>query len=78
MIIFEPRFDLPSKNKVKGDLAFDLILNNQVEKLKFCFENFIFAPSQLICNEETILGRIIQEVRVDCLKVCGFESRYFN
>lgn len=63
-----PEFSGPDDGKGKGDLAFQLILNNEVDKFRFCLETGILAKDQVIW-EEVILGRIVREIRLDLLKV---------
>lgn len=52
----------------KRDLAYQIIADNQTEKLKFCLQSGVFSPGFLIENEN-ILGRILKSRRPDCLEV---------
>lgn len=52
----------------KKDLAFQLIMNKQREKLKFCLD-IGFLPMDLKIEHGNILGRIIQHASLDCLEV---------
>ena len=70
-----PEFNGPDEGKGKGDLAFQLILNNQAERFRFCLETGILAKDQLIWDEN-ILGRIVREIRLDLLKVAAKHSSF--
>lgn len=65
--VFSDKFNLDYD--VLGDLAFDLVIYHQVDKLKFCLDYEVIKRDQVMCGEETLLGRIIREVKPECLHV---------
>lgn len=63
-----PEYNGPEDWKAKGDLAFQLICNDQRQKFQYCLETGILKKD-FVLLEENLLGRILNQARPELLKV---------